>query len=388
MALFLAPMEMAGAVLGVTVQRMLPDWLFLSFAAVVLGITSHKTFRKFVLLYERDNATRKEMSGVRIAEVNNSDVAVEEAAETEGFVEMEEVARHTPTRPPDAKENDQKESTLELEMFYCHRFLDKDARQYPREKIAGLILLWAGLAVITFLKGGNGMGSVVGITCQDTVYYVLVAAQFLWTFGFAATFGQKLVKETQERLAVNYPFLPNDVLWDLPELRFYSIATFLAGVVAGLIGVGGGMVLGPLMVMMGVDPSVSTATTGTMILLTSSTVATTFVASGSLPWVYALYFFGVCFLGAFAGKTRIDLYVKETGMSCILVGSLATIIGLATLGCVVVLVANMSEVDWCLEGFQPFCVVNSADEDECAASRLLRDRETIFFRYLKGKIIP
>lgn len=44
--LFMAPMELAGAVLGVTIQRLLPDWLFLSFAAVVLGFTCYKTFMK------------------------------------------------------------------------------------------------------------------------------------------------------------------------------------------------------------------------------------------------------------------------------------------------------------------------------------------------------
>ena len=47
MALFLAPMEMAGAVLGVIIQRVFPDWLFLCFAAVVLGFTAYKTFKKF-----------------------------------------------------------------------------------------------------------------------------------------------------------------------------------------------------------------------------------------------------------------------------------------------------------------------------------------------------
>jgi hypothetical protein len=39
-------MELAGAVFGVTIQRLLPDWLFLSFAAVVLGFTCYKTFMK------------------------------------------------------------------------------------------------------------------------------------------------------------------------------------------------------------------------------------------------------------------------------------------------------------------------------------------------------
>ena len=37
MALFLAPMEMAGAVLGVIVQKILPDWAVIVLMAVILG---------------------------------------------------------------------------------------------------------------------------------------------------------------------------------------------------------------------------------------------------------------------------------------------------------------------------------------------------------------
>ena len=47
MALFLAPMEMAGAVLGKLIQAILPNWLYLMIASVILGFTSYKTYKKF-----------------------------------------------------------------------------------------------------------------------------------------------------------------------------------------------------------------------------------------------------------------------------------------------------------------------------------------------------
>ena len=173
---------------------------------------------------------------------------------------------------------------------------------------------------------------------------------------------------------MNYPFNETDVLWDVKKLQFYSFFTFIAGIVAGLIGIGGGMVLGPLMLVMGINPRVSTATTATLILLTSSSVAVMFVMSGLVPWEYALYFFCVFLLGAYIGKTRIDAYIKKTGMASILIGILATIIGLATIGCIVILFMNLAEVDWCLDGFKPFCSVQT-EEDKCPASRLLEADE-------------
>ena len=47
MALFLAPMEMAGAVLGKLIQAILPNWLYLMIASIILGFTSYKTYKKF-----------------------------------------------------------------------------------------------------------------------------------------------------------------------------------------------------------------------------------------------------------------------------------------------------------------------------------------------------
>lgn len=378
MALFLAPMEMAGAVLGVIIQRVFPNWLFLCFAAVVLGFTAYKTFKKFFAAYAKDKAAKEERieltrresqkileSQKKLESQKESGVSGEGGDASEAVNDVEE---NGGTKEETVEEHD---DPKELEQR--RKFLEDDSRQYPFEKISYLVLLWIGLTVITFLKGGKGVDSVIGITCQDAGFYVLVAAQFLWTMGFAAFFGWKNVKNVNQRVAVNYPFNETDVLWDFKKLQFYSFFTFVAGIVAGLIGIGGGMVLGPLMIVMGVNPRVSTATTATMILLTSSSVAVMFVMSGLVPWQYAVYFFCVCLLGAYIGKTRIDAYVKKTGMGSILVGILATIIALATIGCIIILFLNLAKVNWCVDGFKAFCTV-SVEEDACP-TRLLSAEE-------------
>ncbi len=372
MALFLAPMEMAGAVLGVIIQRVFPNWLFLCFAALVLGFTAHKTFKKFFAAYAKDKAAKAE----RIELANRESSKLAEAADANG--EEEKKASEAVN---DVEGNGEEETVEEeddpKQLEQRRKYLEEDSRQYPMEKISYLILLWIGLTVITFLKGGKGVDSVIGITCQDAGFYVLVAAQFLWTLGFAAVFGWKNVKGVNERVAVNYPFNENDVMWDFKKLQYYSFFTFVAGIVAGLIGIGGGMVLGPLMIVMGVNPRVSTATTATMILLTSSSVAVMFVMSGLVPWQYAVYFFCVCLMGAYIGKTRIDAYIKKTGMGSLLVGILATIIALATIGCIIILFLNLAKVNWCVDGFKAFCTV-SAEEDLCPTRLLTLSAEEIF----------
>jgi hypothetical protein len=57
----------------------------------------------------------------------------------------------------------------------------------------------------------------------------------LWTMSFAAYFGWKLLKDTNEKQSVGYPFHPQDVLWDFQHTLIYAFITFVAGVVAGLV---------------------------------------------------------------------------------------------------------------------------------------------------------
>jgi len=407
MALFLAPMEMAGAVLGVMIQKILPNWLFLTTASVILGLTSYKTYLKFFSAYEVDKQNREDRAflleqntecniinedenivkgniseekenglDLNLETVGNSTSDLEESINTGGYGIIPGDQKKTEVEDDDDEEDlsfeetkseqidndstisfnttpvDDDPETLEQR----RAFLEADARQYPVEKLLYLILLWIGLALITFLKGGKGVGSVIpGITCKSPSYYVLIAMQFLWTIGFAIRFGLKAVQEREERSKVHYPFHKNDVLWDRRQLNTYAGFSFGAGIVAGLIGIGGGMVLGPLMLMMGVHPRVSTATTATMIVMTSSSVAIMFVISGLVPWEYAIFFFCICITGAYIGKKYIDAYVKTTGMASILIGILATVIGLAAIGFFVIVILNLQKNSWCFDGLKAFC---------------------------------
>mmetsp|Transcript_18538 Transcript_18538/g.27493 ORF Transcript_18538/g.27493 Transcript_18538/m.27493 type:complete len:575 (-) Transcript_18538:113-1837(-) len=375
MALFLSPMEMAGAVLGVLIQKMLPNWLYLTIAGIVLSFTAYKTFKKF--LQARKKEKRQEGQA-------DASVGVEVSAEKD--VELEENVENG-SGPSDKSEQEKIKSdtgkeTLEEEhvkqldeeqLNLRKDYLKEDMRQYPKEKILALIVLWIGLFLLTLFKGGKGVKSLVGINCTSPWYGVLIALQFLWMFGFAIFFGLRIVKKQATRLQVKYPYLPDDPVWNPKSLRFYGIFTFIAGIVAGLIGIGGGMVLGPLMLVMGIHPRVSSATTATMIVLTSSSVAVIFVTSGLVPWSYAVFYFFICLIGAIIGKSQIDGYVKRTGRASILIFILATIIAFATIGCFVIMFIRLADKEWCFDGFNKFCNVETGNL--CGITRLLGLKE-------------
>jgi uncharacterized membrane protein YfcA len=60
-----------------------------------------------------------------------------------------------------------------------------------------------------------------------------------------------------------------DVFWTPTTTLFYPLLFLGAGIVAGLFGLGGGIVQGPLMMQLKVLPEIAAATSATMILFTS-----------------------------------------------------------------------------------------------------------------------
>lgn len=175
----------------------------------------------------------------------------------------------------------------------------------PTKQYFYLFGLWTTLLLILLFKGGKGLESVLtdAIPYCGGGYWAMTALAFVWLFGFGAVMGRRAVSKSVRKQEVGFPFVEGDVLWDGAKLKFYAFWTFMAGVVfwgsffhprdgtrsapervlswsrrtiiqrlvsflcekcncglqviAGLIGIGGGMVLGPLMLQMGVLPQVA-----------------------------------------------------------------------------------------------------------------------------------
>lgn len=193
---------MAGAVLGVTIQRLLPDWLYPLFSSLVFSFTSYKTYKKFFSAYKEDKTRNQKLKpdpeevvpdetvdDEVIKHVSSVVTVAAENSEGEGSIESPgdvETNAISPISVHDSfHENDSglvdgiitkagvifdKDSMEDSEMLVkCRQFLKEDSRQFPKEKMAYLVLLWAVLTAIAFLKGGKAFHLLIGITCEGLV---------------------------------------------------------------------------------------------------------------------------------------------------------------------------------------------------------------------------
>ncbi|CAD7956188.1 unnamed protein product [Amoebophrya sp. A25] len=448
MALFLAPMEMAGAVLGVLVQQVLPDHTVILIMALILSNTAYLTFQKALKQRQKEkdgrastgglgggnseqlsssNKERAELGDVVLItttapsqstetpppavseESTNQDHAVEhklkpaEAGEwllvqqgQEGGVTSALDASHSgpstfslaaegehrsspsnsPSRNTDDGDDDKDVEALETRLtemeasspkcirrnsrtstvYSSMEWLEKSAAQ-PKKQYAYLAGLWLFLLTMLLLRGGKGVESMLRdlVPVCGVGYWILTLISFMGLFTFGLVMARRAVHKSIRKQAVSFPFVEGDVIWTWTDAFFYARWTFAAGVIAGLIGIGGGMILGPLMLQMGILPQVSTATTATLIMLTASSAAFMYVTSGLVPVSYAVLFFLAAFAGALLGKSRIDRYVKERNMTSLLIFILAAIISFATVMIAVAGLIKYADQNFCLEGLQPMC---------------------------------
>ncbi|KAF4670917.1 hypothetical protein FOZ61_007926 [Perkinsus olseni] len=322
MALFLAPMEMAGALLGALIQMILPTWLVIIIMSLVLGLTSAKTFARGIRVYREERQSRAFPTREDGPEVNtpNGSQPCDGDGKAEGFrnehgvasaQECDEGPLPSLVLPPDDAASD---SAVVREQWK-----DRDARQYPLEKYWKLAMVWATIILLLLLRGGKGTESVIpdAVPYCGWAYWTLSAVVMAWLILFGLCMGRSAVMDSAAKATVDYPFVSGDVIWTYPSFIFYSLATFAAGIMAGLLGIGGGMV--------------STATTATLIVFTSSSAALVFIMAGLVPWDYAVVYFSAAFVGTLVGKTIIDTIVRRRGLTALLIFLLAGIIAFAAI---------------------------------------------------------
>lgn len=101
----------------------------------------------------------------------------------------------------------------------------------------------------------------------------------------------RLVKNENElKVKTRYHFIEGDIHWNNSLISSFAGFAIFGGMMASLVGLGGGVVYNPLMLEFGVNPKVASATSMYMIMLSSLSSNLQFVFLGILPIDYAIFF--------------------------------------------------------------------------------------------------
>lgn len=288
------PSTIVGAVIGSFMSKYLPDFVLTCALCFVLSLLSWRTLAKGISMYRKEDDEQ-----AKAVPPTGSEVEL-----TRLVPQQDEECRQAP--------------------------VESAGVQIPWDKVSVLILCFVGCIVLTILKG-SGHGSIIGVQCGSRLFWILSVSVIPWVIGFGHIFRLWLLKEFNEKESAGHRFEDDEIQWNSTRTIVYPLICTLAGLFAGLFGVGGGIVKGPLMLEMGVNPSVAAATAATMIFFTTSAACVSFVIFGLLEAEYGFFFFCMGLICTAVGQAGINVWMKRAKRQSPPVLSIGAVMALSTL---------------------------------------------------------
>jgi len=322
LVLLMEPPTIAGAVLGSILNKILPSYIITTLLVLVLGATTVKTLATGKKVYAKEQEARD--AGIDKAE----EIGCWECCcgalidAVEGDAEAGEEGKplvSAETKEEMAERRGLSELTPEMEAI-----LLEDSQMFPVWKIGAITLCFVLVVVCNVIK-------LQYAECGQPIYWVLMMLPVVISLSMMFVVRSYLLKKGEIKRAAGAEPVPGDVDWDERTTITYPIICTLAGLFAGMFGIGGGIVKGPLMLEMGVIPEVSAATAAYMILYTASSATVTYAAFDQVKWDYAMILFPCGIVFTALGQIVINAYIKRTHHASVIVFIIAGIVGVSTL---------------------------------------------------------
>ncbi|KAK9864853.1 hypothetical protein WJX84_005030 [Apatococcus fuscideae] len=169
-----------------------------------------------------------------------------------------------------------------------------ESTQIPVFKVAILLAMFAGVLASDTTK--------TRLQCGTCTYWVVVLSVVPFILVLAAGVRAYLLRKFHVKARYGWEWTEGDVQWNEQATIIYPAVCSLAGLVAGLFGIGGGVIKGPLMLEMNVLPDVAAATSATMILFTSLVGSLVFISFGAIDVDYGVAVFTVGLVSTLFGQ--------------------------------------------------------------------------------------
>jgi uncharacterized membrane protein YfcA len=106
------------------------------------------------------------------------------------------------------------------------------------------------------------------------------------------------------------------------NINIILVICLIGGVISGMLGVGGGIVMTPLMLELGVLPKVASSSANFLLFFTSVASSLLYILSGQIIWDYALVYTVLCTIASVVGSIYVAEYIKMTRKTYVLIFTL------------------------------------------------------------------
>ncbi|XP_010680798.2 sulfite exporter TauE/SafE family protein 3 isoform X1 [Beta vulgaris subsp. vulgaris] len=316
LAVLIQPMLMLGISIGVTFNVIFADWMVTVLLIILFLVTSIKALLKGVNTWNKESEMKKIVASMHVPDTKSGE-------------ESEADYKPLASGPP-APAHDDKVPML--------------SNIYWKE-LSLLSFVWLGFLVIQLLKRYT-------VTCS-VQYWLLDSLQVPIAVSVSLFEGVCLYKGTKVIASKGKEI----TVLKVHQIFFYCICGVVAGMVGGLLGLGGGFILGPLFLELGIPPQVASATSTFSMIFSSSMSVVQYYILKRFPVPYAAYFVLVATLAAIVGQHVVRRLITLLGRASIIIFILAStiLVSAITLGGVgiVNMIQKLENHEYM--GFENFC---------------------------------
>ncbi|XP_018465567.2 sulfite exporter TauE/SafE family protein 2 [Raphanus sativus] len=295
LALLLEPCMLLGVSVGVICNLVFPNWLITSLFAVFLAWSTVKTFGNGVHYWRLESEMVKIRESRRVGEDDEDEI----------------------------------ESVKLPLLGDC----DERPKRFPWMKLGVLVVIWLSYFAVYLLRGNKYGEGIISIEPCGITYWLLSSTQIPLTLFF--TLWICLSDNVQGNQCSDHHVSVKDV----EDLRSYDggrankcmfpVMALLAGVLGGVFGIGGGMLISPLLLQVGIAPEVTAATCSFMVLFSSTMSAIQYLLLGMEHTGTACLFAILCFVASLVGLMVVQKVITQFGRASIIVFSVGIVMALS-----------------------------------------------------------
>ncbi|XP_040371137.1 sulfite exporter TauE/SafE family protein 3 isoform X2 [Rosa chinensis] len=290
LALLFQPVLVLGISVGVSLNVVLSDWMITILLFVVLLGVSAKSFVKGVETWKKETMTAKYLL----------DASRHLPSNEEGTEDVE--AKCTPGGPSNHALTEAKKAKR-VEVSILDNICWKE--------LGIIVAVWL---VILALQIAKNYLRKCSMTYWSTELLQIPVAVGVTSYQAMNLYrGRSVIASKGEA----------NMKWSLYKLVAYCACGVAAGMLGGLLGLGGAFLLGPIFLEMGIPPQVSSATATFAMTFSSSMSVVEYYLLKRFPIPYALYFAAVTTVSAFAGQHVAGKVVKKLGRASLIIFILA-----------------------------------------------------------------
>ncbi|THU48725.1 hypothetical protein C4D60_Mb06t02040 [Musa balbisiana] len=199
--------------------------------------------------------------------------------------------------------------------------------RFPWKDVVVLVMIWVCFFLLHVLAGDKHGKGVINLKPCGVAYWFITLSQVPLAIAFTAYVlyekkdSHHRQADTQDKAQIRIQALP---------VFAFPLAALLTGVLSGLFGIGGGLLLNPVLLQIGIPPQTAAATSSFMVMFSASMTTVKYIILGMIQVDRALVYAALCFAASAIGSMVMKGIIVKSGRVSPIVFTVIVVMAVST----------------------------------------------------------